>query len=87
MVNDANVRRLTAEKALKESIMKVEVLTAEVTALKTLVLSLTPNKPSFLSQLQVDSKMKDCAPSPTSEYLTANKLNFHFCNKKTPLAF
>lgn len=46
MVREANERQAAAEKALKESQMKVEVLTAEVAALKTLVLTSTPSSPN-----------------------------------------
>lgn len=47
MVNEANVKRTAAERALKECLMQVDVLTAEVTALKTLVLTSTPSKPNL----------------------------------------
>lgn len=40
------MRQAAAEKALKESRMQVEVLTAEVAALKTLVLTSTPSRPN-----------------------------------------
>lgn len=46
MVREANERQAAAEKALKESRMQVEVLTAEVAALKTLVLTSTPSRPN-----------------------------------------
>lgn len=46
MVREANEKQAAAEKALKESQMKVEVLTAEVAALKTLVLTSTPSSPN-----------------------------------------
>lgn len=46
MVREANEKQAAAEKALKESQMKVDVLTAEVTALKTLVLTSTPSHPN-----------------------------------------
>lgn len=46
MVREANEKQAAAEKALKESQMKVDVLTAEVTALKTLVLTSTPSSPN-----------------------------------------
>lgn len=47
MVNEANVKRTAAERALRECLMQVDVLTAEVTALKTLVLTSTPSKPNL----------------------------------------
>lgn len=46
MVREANEKQAAAEKALKENQMKVDVLTAEVTALKTLVLTSTPSSPN-----------------------------------------
>ncbi|KAL0273127.1 UNVERIFIED_CONTAM: hypothetical protein PYX00_005876 [Menopon gallinae] len=46
MVREANEKQAVAEKALAESQMKVEVLTAEVAALKTLVLTSTPSRPN-----------------------------------------
>lgn len=46
MVREANEKAAAAEKALNESQMKVDVLTAEVTALKTLVLTSTPSRPN-----------------------------------------
>ena len=60
MVRDANVKQVVAEKALKESQMKVDVLTAEVTALKTLVLTSTPSMPNPHLHPQIDSsKVRD----------------------------
>ncbi|KAL1509657.1 hypothetical protein ABEB36_004363 [Hypothenemus hampei] len=46
MVREANEKQAAAEKALKEGQMKVDVLTAEVAALKTLVLTSTPSSPN-----------------------------------------
>lgn len=46
MVREANQRAATAERLLEESRMKVEVLAAEVSALKTLVLTSTPAQPN-----------------------------------------
>lgn len=46
MVREANEKQAAAEKSLKESQMKVDVLTAEVAALKTLVLTSTPSRPN-----------------------------------------
>ncbi|XP_054259974.1 guanine nucleotide exchange factor for Rab-3A-like [Macrosteles quadrilineatus] len=59
MVRVANERQAAAEKALRESTMQVEVLTAEVTALKTLVLTSTPSKPNPHLHPQIDPKAKD----------------------------
>ncbi|XP_060531102.1 guanine nucleotide exchange factor for Rab-3A-like [Cylas formicarius] len=46
MVREANEKQAAAEKSLKESQLKVDVLTAEVAALKTLVLTSTPSSPN-----------------------------------------
>ncbi|XP_044254844.1 guanine nucleotide exchange factor for Rab-3A-like [Tribolium madens] len=59
MVREANEKQATAEKALKESQMKVDVLTAEVAALKTLVLTSTPSRPNPHLHPQIDGRMKD----------------------------
>lgn len=45
MVREANVKQATAEKQLKEALGKIDVLQAEVAALKTLVLSTSPTSP------------------------------------------
>lgn len=46
MVAKAKEKQAVAEKSLTESQMKVDVLTAEVLALKTLVLTSTPSRPN-----------------------------------------
>ncbi|XP_013869085.1 guanine nucleotide exchange factor for Rab-3A isoform X2 [Austrofundulus limnaeus] len=46
MVREANVKQAGAEKQLKEAQGKIDVLQAEVTALKTLVLTSTPSSPN-----------------------------------------
>lgn len=58
MVREANEKQAAAEKSLKESQMKVEVLTAEVAALKTLVLTSTPSRPNPHLHPQIDLKGK-----------------------------
>ncbi|XP_073802142.1 rab-3A-interacting protein isoform X11 [Danio rerio] len=45
MVHEANLKQATAEKQLKEALGKIDVLQAEVAALKTLVLSTSPTSP------------------------------------------
>ncbi|XP_041722622.1 rab-3A-interacting protein isoform X2 [Coregonus clupeaformis] len=45
MVREANIKQSTAEKQLKEALGKIDVLQAEVAALKTLVLSTSPTSP------------------------------------------
>ncbi|XP_065225615.1 guanine nucleotide exchange factor for Rab-3A-like [Planococcus citri] len=59
MVREANIKQSAAEKALKESTMKVDVLTAEVAALKTLVLTSTPSKPNLHLHGQLSPKTKE----------------------------
>uniref|UniRef100_A0A1B6EP55 GDP/GTP exchange factor Sec2 N-terminal domain-containing protein n=1 Tax=Cuerna arida TaxID=1464854 RepID=A0A1B6EP55_9HEMI len=59
MVRVANERQAAAEKALRESTMQVEVLTAEVAALKTLVLTSTPSRPNPHLHPQIDPNAKD----------------------------
>lgn len=56
MVREANVRQAAAERALKESHMQVEVLTAEVVALKALVLTSTPSRPNPHLHPQIGNK-------------------------------
>merc|ERR1719474_242399 len=46
MVQEANIKRALAEKALAESEMKVDGLTTEVAALKALVITSTPSMPN-----------------------------------------
>ncbi|CAL9696959.1 unnamed protein product [Knipowitschia caucasica] len=55
MVRDANVKQATAEKQLKEAQGKIDVLTAEVTALKALVLTSTPASPNRQLHPQLQS--------------------------------
>ncbi|XP_039294522.1 guanine nucleotide exchange factor for Rab-3A-like [Nilaparvata lugens] len=59
MVREANVAQAAAEKALKESHMQIDVLTAEVAALKTLVLTSTPSRPNPHLHPQIDPKSKE----------------------------
>ncbi len=47
MVNDAAMDRFCTEKALKEARLQIEGLQAEVSALKTLVLTSTPSNPNL----------------------------------------
>nr|XP_020476975.1 guanine nucleotide exchange factor for Rab-3A-like isoform X1 [Monopterus albus] len=55
MVNEANVKHAAAEKQLKEAQGKADVLQAEVTALKTLVLTSTPSSPNRQLHPQLQS--------------------------------
>lgn len=54
MVRVANERQAAAEKALRESDLKVDLLSAEVSALKTLVLTSTPSAPNKHLHPQID---------------------------------
>lgn len=78
MVREANIKQAAAEKALKESTMKVDVLTAEVAALKTLVLTSTPSKPNLHLHSQCRTKEDN---SPVSGEFTQRVItlgNFRF---------
>ncbi|XP_070802780.1 rab-3A-interacting protein [Pituophis catenifer annectens] len=54
MVREANIKQATAEKQLKEAQGKIDVLQAEVAALKALVLSTSPTSPT--KELQTSGK-------------------------------
>lgn len=58
MVQDANVKRMATEKSLAEANNRIEVLQAEVTALKALVLTSTPSKPNPHLNPQIDKAKK-----------------------------
>ncbi|KAG1675295.1 Rab-3A-interacting protein [Nymphon striatum] len=57
MVRVANVKHATAQKHVKEANLKIEVLQAEVQALKTLVITSTPSMPNPKLHPQIDSKV------------------------------
>ncbi|ESO92177.1 hypothetical protein LOTGIDRAFT_217030 [Lottia gigantea] len=54
-VQDANLKRIQSEKLLTEANQKIEVLQAEVVALKQLVLTSTPNSPNKHLHPQIDT--------------------------------
>ncbi|XP_050808875.1 guanine nucleotide exchange factor for Rab-3A isoform X2 [Gopherus flavomarginatus] len=58
MVRDANTKQVASEKQLREARGKIDMLQAEVTALKTLVITSTPSSPNreLHPQLQSPSK-------------------------------
>ncbi|XP_023237643.1 guanine nucleotide exchange factor for Rab-3A-like [Centruroides sculpturatus] len=56
MVREANVKQANAEKLLKEANLKIEVLQAEVQALKTLVITSTPSMPNRHLHPQIEKK-------------------------------
>ncbi|XP_015208376.2 rab-3A-interacting protein isoform X1 [Lepisosteus oculatus] len=64
MVREANVKQCAAEKQLKEAHGKIDVLQAEVAALKTLVLSTSPTSPS-----------KDLPPGPRAPFKKGHARN------------
>ncbi|XP_066486110.1 guanine nucleotide exchange factor for Rab-3A isoform X1 [Tiliqua scincoides] len=58
MVREANTKQAASEKQLREALGKIDMLQAEVTALKTLVITSTPSSPNreLHPQLQSPSK-------------------------------
>ncbi|XP_033612666.1 guanine nucleotide exchange factor for Rab-3A isoform X12 [Fukomys damarensis] len=58
MVREANVKQAAAEKRLKEARGKIDMLQAEVTALKTLVITSTPASPNHELHPQLQSPTK-----------------------------
>ncbi|XP_050391367.2 rab-3A-interacting protein [Patella vulgata] len=59
MVQDANIKRIHTEKLLEEANQKIEILQAEVVALKQLVLTSTPNSPNKHLHPQIDVQKKE----------------------------
>ncbi|ELT88003.1 hypothetical protein CAPTEDRAFT_126484 [Capitella teleta] len=62
MVQDANVKRMMAEKLCKEAKSQVEVLQAEVGALKSLVITSTPSMPNRHLHPQINAEPVPRAP-------------------------
>ncbi|XP_078582405.1 guanine nucleotide exchange factor for Rab-3A-like [Branchiostoma floridae x Branchiostoma japonicum] len=58
MVREANVARASAEKRLKEANSKIDMLQAEVEALKTLVITSTPSMPNHQHHPQLQAPAK-----------------------------
>ncbi|XP_052087211.1 rab-3A-interacting protein-like isoform X2 [Mytilus californianus] len=58
MVQDANIKRMHSEKILKEANEQIDVLQAELKALKQLVLTSTPSSPNKHLHPQIDSKIE-----------------------------
>ncbi|XP_067950734.1 guanine nucleotide exchange factor for Rab-3A-like [Watersipora subatra] len=79
MVQDANVKRMHTEKLLKEAESSIEVLNAEVQALKALVLTSTPSEPNRHLHPQIDRAAKE-APAESS---IAKKLSFKKTHKRS----
>ncbi|XP_033629548.1 guanine nucleotide exchange factor for Rab-3A-like [Asterias rubens] len=76
MVNESNVKRAKAEKRLKEATGKIDVLQAEVQALKILVLTSTPSKPN--PQSATSSKKRSIlSKKPAKGSLSPNVFSHH----------
>ncbi|XP_016389143.1 guanine nucleotide exchange factor for Rab-3A isoform X1 [Sinocyclocheilus rhinocerous] len=71
MVREANVKQAAAEKQLKEAQGKIDVLQAEVSALKTLVLTSTPSSPNR----QLHPQLLSPGPSRASSRLRGHTRN------------
>lgn len=71
MVREANVKQATAEKQLKEAQGKIDVLQAEVSALKTLVLTSTPSSPNRQLHPQLQSTGSKTASSRHTRHKSA----------------
>uniref|UniRef100_A0A914XR47 Rab-3A-interacting protein n=1 Tax=Plectus sambesii TaxID=2011161 RepID=A0A914XR47_9BILA len=70
MVQDAQLKRVHAEKLLNESKMKIDVLTAEVEALKSLVLSQSPGRGATGSHLHQSRASPHNSPATRKTSLT-----------------
>ncbi|XP_036432312.1 guanine nucleotide exchange factor for Rab-3A isoform X3 [Colossoma macropomum] len=77
MVREANVKQAAAEKQLKEAQGKIDVLQAEVSALKTLVLTSTPSSPNRQLHPQLQS---------TGSRATLSRPGGHTRNKSATLS-
>uniref|UniRef100_A0A3B4D2B7 GDP/GTP exchange factor Sec2 N-terminal domain-containing protein n=1 Tax=Pygocentrus nattereri TaxID=42514 RepID=A0A3B4D2B7_PYGNA len=77
MVREANVKQAGAEKQLKEAQGKIDVLQAEVSALKTLVLTSTPSSPNRQLHPQLQS---------TGSRATLSRPGGHTRNKSATLS-
>ncbi|XP_018326399.1 guanine nucleotide exchange factor for Rab-3A [Agrilus planipennis] len=86
MVRQANEKQQTAEKSLKESQMKVDVLTAEVAALKTLVLTSTPSKPNLHLHPHLDLKSKEdsCLTPSKTHRRSPSHFNLKYGRENSP---
>ncbi|XP_022528142.1 guanine nucleotide exchange factor for Rab-3A isoform X2 [Astyanax mexicanus] len=71
MVREANVKQAAAEKQLKEAQGKIDVLQAEVSALKTLVLTSTPSSPNRQLHPQLQSTGSKAASSRHTRHKSA----------------
>ncbi|KAJ8315349.1 hypothetical protein KUTeg_007499 [Tegillarca granosa] len=67
MVQEANIKRMHSEKLLTEANQQVEVLQAEVHALKQLVLTSTPSSPNKHLNPQIDNSPRPESPKKEKE--------------------
>ncbi|XP_015925443.1 guanine nucleotide exchange factor for Rab-3A [Parasteatoda tepidariorum] len=79
MVRDANIKQSNAEKLLREANLKIEVLQAEVQALKTLVITSTPSMPNPHLHPQIDKRSKRSLFSPGHK---RSPSNYELCSFK-----
>ncbi|XP_076273781.1 guanine nucleotide exchange factor for Rab-3A-like isoform X1 [Rhynchophorus ferrugineus] len=84
MVREANEKQAAAEKALKENQMKVDVLTAEVTALKTLVLTSTPSSPNPHLHPQISKDEAGVAIFPKKHRRSPSHYNLKYGRESSP---
>lgn len=86
MVREANMRQATSEKLLRESKLQVDVLSAEVNALKTLVLTSTPSRPNPHLHPQIENKNSkeesQCGSSVTGGLFRKHRRSPSHCNLK-----
>ncbi|GAB6025786.1 hypothetical protein CHUAL_011767 [Chamberlinius hualienensis] len=78
MVREAKVKGDSSEKALKEANMKIEVLEAEVQALKALVITSTPSMPNRHLHPQLDHR------NESKKEQEKNGVNFLRGHKRSP---
>ena len=79
MVREANIKQSSAEKKFQETNGKVEMLEAEVEALKTLVITSTPSKPGF--RRRSTEQLNSCDSCGSVHCLNVNN-NYHLQNKR-----
>ena len=79
MVREANIKQSCAEKKFQETNGKVEMLEAEVEALKTLVITSTPSKPGF--RRRSTEQLNSCDSCGSVHCLNLNN-NYHLQNER-----
>ncbi|KAM5247267.1 LOW QUALITY PROTEIN: guanine nucleotide exchange factor for Rab-3A [Ctenodactylus gundi] len=83
MVREANVKQAASEKQLKEARGKIDMLQAEVTALKTLVITSTPASPNRELHPQLQSPSKATPRKGHSHHTSASGLCPRMCPAAT----